>query len=407
MKKRFFLLALFFSFVFLGTLFPQENLQVSSFEIQGLKRTKRSYMDGILNEFLGQPASEKTLKAIETKLQAQNLFDQIKVSAKESGEGQAAVEISFKEKWSILPFPVGYYTGDTYGAGLFLMDMNALGQHCMATVGGMYSSSGMLAAGVFQKPPAQKGKLGFSVLANVSKGKHEFANSKNQKVFDYENFYVGGRANLLFKPTNSTTASVGAGYSFFNPIDSDNVQRRNQWSASASWEISASSWNGFFLSVNSFNVGTEFLFSDVSEQIFAQTFTVSGEVQQPLVDRLRLVAGGRGFFSNNLLETNYVGRGSSGVTLLPSAFATDQIFGMFAGFEAAVVKAKFGVLSIYGLYEVTIARELDDSIYACSGPEMGLRLYLAKFAFPAFAMGVSYNINEDRFQYSFSGGASF
>jgi len=32
---------------------------------------------------------------------------------------------------------------------------------------------------------------------------------------------------------------------------------------------------------------------------------------------------------------------------------------------------------------------------------------LAKLAFPAFAMGASYNVNEKRFQYNFSGGASF
>ena len=149
------------------------------------------------------------------------------------------------------------------------------------------------------------------------------------------------------------------------------------------------------------------MFSDVSEQVFAQTVSVSGEVQRALFDRLRLVTGARGFFSNNLLKTNYVGRGNSAVTLLPTYFMTDQICGLFTGFEAAVVKAKFGVLSIYGLYEVAVARELNNSIYACSGPEMGLRVYLAKLAFPAFSMGASYNINENRFQYSFSGGASF
>ena len=417
MRTRFFLLALLFFSIFSAKIFSQEdsvpqekaneNLSIVQFNIDGLKRTKRSYMDGLLSHYMQKPASKETLQAIETTLQAQNLFDQIKISAKEVADGQAAVDISFKEKWAILPMPIGYYTGDTYGAGLFVMDMNAFGRHCMAAAGGMYSSSGVMAAGVFQKPPVQKGELGFSFAGNFSKGKHDFANSKNYKVYGYESVYAGGRAKLLFKPTNSTMASVGAGYSFLNPIDSPRVSRRNQWSVDASWGISSSSWNGFFLSVNSFSASGEFLFSDVSEQLFAQSLTFSGEVQQPVCGRVRLITAARGFISNNLLKTNYVGRAKSGVTLLPSAFMTDQIFGFMTGFEAAIVKARFGVLSVYGLYEVAVAREMNNSIYLCTGPEAGVRLYLAKLAFPAFAMGASYNVNEDRFQYSFSGGASF
>ena len=394
MGKKILFFALLFFFAAVGNVFSQEegvlaednvqqNLLISTFNIEGLKRTKRHYMDKLLSGFLQKPASDETLKAIETKLQAENLFDQIKVSAKKLDDERAEIDISFKEKWSVLPLPIGYYTGDSFAAGLFLI------------------------AGVFQKPPVRKGEIGFAFAGNVSKNKREFANSRNYKVFEYESFYAGGRGKILLKPSDLTQASFGVGYSFFNPIDSPQVQRRNQWSVDASWGISTTSWNGFFLNVNSFNVGGELLFSDVSEQVFAQTVSVSGEVQRALFDRLRLVTGARGFFSNNLLKTNYVGRGNSAVTLLPTYFMTDQICGLFTGFEAAVVKAKFGVLSIYGLYEVAVARELNNSIYACSGPEMGLRVYLAKLAFPAFSMGASYNINENRFQYSFSGGASF
>lgn len=418
MSKKNLFFALLFFLTAVGNVFSQEegvlaednvqqNLLISTFNIEGLKRTKRHYMDKLLSGFLQKPASDETLKAIETKLQAENLFDQIKVSAKKLDDERAEVDISFKEKWSVLPLPIGYYTGDSFAAGLFLMDMNTFGLHCSTILGGLYSTNGIMAAGVFQKPPVRKGEIGFVFAGNFSKNKREFANSRNYKVFEYESFYAGGRGKILLKPSDLTQASFGVGYSFFNPIDSPQVQRCNQWSVDASWGISTTSWNGFFLNVNSFNVGGELLFSDVSEQVFAQTVSVSGEVQRALFDRLRLVTGARGFFSNNLLKTNYVGRGNSAVTLLPTYFMTDQICGLFTGFEAAVVKAKFGVLSIYGLYEVAVARELNNSIYACSGPEMGLRVYLAKLAFPAFAMGASYNINENRFQYSFSGGASF
>ena len=423
MKKSVFLFALFC--FFLTNLFSQEqnqngaapdyassvvgaeNLLIAKFNIDGLKRTKRSYMDSLLADFIGKPVSAGVMKLIDTKLQAQNLFDQIKLSARAVSESEAEVNISFKEKWSFLPMPVGYYTGDTLGAGLFVLDMNALGQHCMAMIGGLYSSSSIMGAFAFQKAPVQKGKLGFAISGSGSKSIHQIANAANYRVYEYENYYGGVRTNLLLKPSSATYASVGAGYSFLKPIDSPSIPTINQWSVSASWGISDSSWNGYFVSSNSFKVGTEILFSDNPKQHCAQTVNFEGQVQRVVVPKIRLMTNARGFFSNDLYVTNYTGRGSSGVTLLPGKFATPQIFGLLSGLEAVVAKAKFGMLTVYGLYSVAVARDWNKTLYACHGPEAGVRLYLAKLAFPAFAMGASYNITENRFQYSFSGGASF
>ncbi len=417
MKKRHLLLALLLCSVFLPKVFSQddslnqedaiEKLSIVQFDIDGLKRTKRPYMDSLLNEFLQKPASKETLRSIETKLQGQNLFDQIKVSARALEDGQAAVNISFKEKWSVLPLPFGYYSDGSYAVGLFLMDMNAFGLGCAAVAGGLYSPTNVMGAGAFKKPPTQKGKLGFSVAGNISKTERVLTDTKNRSVFGYDNFYLGFRSSLLFKPTNHTSASVGVGYSFFNPIDSPKVNKMNQWSAEASFGISSSDWNGYFLCSNSLSVGADLYFSDNSEQRFAQIFSFSGQCQQPILERLRLMSGMRGFLSNNLYVSNYVGRASSGVTLLPKNFLTPQIFGFFTGFEAVVAKAKIGMMSVYAIYEVALARDWDKTFYSCHGPEAGVRFYFAKLAFPAFAMGASYNIDENRIQYSISGGASF
>ena len=433
MQKRKSILFLFFSLLLAGGLFGQESgsndlprqsadgaaeqtgaaaqdfsaLKIVQFNIEGLKRTKRSYMDGLLSEFLQKPASPQTLKGVETLLQAQNLFDEIKVAARPLGEDAAVVDISFKEKWSVLPMPFGYYTDGAYALGLFVMDVNTFGLRCTTVAGGIYSPSSVMGAAAFQKPASQKGKLGFSVAANVSKAAHTLTNSKNRGVFSYENFYAGGRASLLFKPTNNMSASVGAGYSFFNPIDSSNVNRSHQWSLSASWGISSSDWNGYFLCSNSLNLGMEFLFSDNPDQRFAQIWTFNAQVQRSIFGRVRLVTAARGFFSNDLHVTNFASRSSSGLTLLPKNFLSPQVFGFFTGFELVVIKIKYGMMSVYALYGVAAARDWDKSLYACHGPEAGVRFYLSKIAFPAFAMGASYNIEENRFQYSISGGVSF
>ena len=62
--------------------FAQENEDrtVVDLKIDGLKKTKESYVHRILSEYIGKKESEVKIKEIETILQEQNLFSEISVS---------------------------------------------------------------------------------------------------------------------------------------------------------------------------------------------------------------------------------------------------------------------------------------------------------------------------------------
>lgn len=388
----------------------EEYPLIADFAISGLKRTKESYMRDLLSPYMGQPADEKTLKSIETTLQAQNLFDEIKVSAAplfDAESNETTVEISFKEKFSILPIPYGYYSDGSFAIGLFLADMNAFGIHDIFSVGGIYSKTNIMGMTAYVHQPRRPGRFGFSGAFFVSDSTSTHTNAEDYVTLKYKAFSLSTSARLLYKISQTMNASFGAGYSFFNPHESPWMRRTNTGSLSASWSVSKSSWNGYFLSSNALTVSGALLFSDNADFNFAQSASLNGSLQVPLASRFRLINGLASFYGNNLYYPNYVGRRAGGVSVLPSNFTTTKIAGIFSGFEGALVKGKYGMLSIYAFYEVAFTQDWDKSLYVGHGPEAGLRVYLAKIAFPAFSMGASYNITNREFQYSFSGGVSF
>ena len=125
-----------------------ENSVITKINFDGLKRTKESYMQSELEEFLYQNADRSTLMQAKTKLTFSGLFSDIAVSYTQTSESEVSLDISVKEKISFLPVPFAMYTTSTgFMGGLVVMDMNAFGIKDMAMVGGFFSAkqvSGML-----------------------------------------------------------------------------------------------------------------------------------------------------------------------------------------------------------------------------------------------------------------------
>ena len=80
----------------------QAESLIGGFSFEGLKKTKDSYMQELVKEYKGKEATEAVLKEIETLLQAQGLFTDIKVSVSE--EDDSLINISVKEKVTFIPY---------------------------------------------------------------------------------------------------------------------------------------------------------------------------------------------------------------------------------------------------------------------------------------------------------------
>lgn len=118
-----------------------------------------------------------------------------------------------------------------------------------------------------------------------------------------------------------------------------------------------------------------------------------------------LRASGIMSWNKNILLLN--GRTDVGSTILYSKFRSERLAASSFMLETSVFRKKVATVSVYGSYECAVARDFDESTAFAHGPGTGLRVYLQQVAFPALALGVSYNVPENLFQVAASIGVAF
>lgn len=387
------------------------NLKVTKINFSGLKKTKDFYIQSKVKKFLNSSVQDFDMHGLETTLQLEELFDDIQISMQDSGAGEANVEISVKEKITFIPLPFAAYSDSEFMAGVMVMDTNAFGIKDMFLFGGLYSPGSLMGIAVFSQPPKPNGIPGFSVSVSTSKSTTTLENLENDDVLEYDS--IGFSSWLLLTEQIGEYNSITLG-GFFQMINADQVDGYDEVDdlksagISASYGISKSDWNGWFMS----NSGAEIsgginLYASNSDYKNAKTLSANLRLEQPIIDRMRLYSLASAFYGDDKQHiSSYVGGGAGAVTILPGNFKTRQIAGANAGLELAFVKGKIGILSVYADYQAVSAQDFDDEFCFMHGPNGGIRFYLAKIAFPALALGFSYNVTKHYAQFAAAFGVS-
>lgn len=417
------------------------ELVVTSINFSGLKRTKNWYLQSRVKKFLNKSVSDTNLSDIEGLLQEEGLFETIDLSLKQQSETEASVEIVVKEKISFLPIPfVASSEGSVMGGG-FVMDTNAFGIHDMFAVGGIFSANNMMGFGTYFHAPKTNGIPGFSLSASGAKGTYDVKNLDDELIFKYKAKTFSAGASVLEKLGEYNTFSVGGSYRSFYSEERNEKQLRHEFregnyyeycrllsvaekrkkyesryvmedfntiAGNVGWSFKKSSWNGWFLSSVSMGVNASCLYSTRKEpeSRWAQKYSAMLSVQQPVLPRLRLIATTSGVWGRNNHISEYSGKSSASVTILPSDFLSERMAGGFAGLEYGLLRTSIGLFSVYGAYECAVAQDWTEEYEFCHGPGFGMKLYLSKLAFPALSMGFSYNVTSSFWEYAFSLGFS-
>lgn len=375
-----------------------QGLTVTKINFSGLKKTKNFYIQSKVKKFLGVSAEEFDLHALETTLQLENLFDDIQISMENSGAGEASVEVSVKEKITFIPLPFAMYSDSGFMGGLMVMDTNAFGVKDMFVFGGLYSKSSVMGMAVFSKPPKDNGIPGFSVSLSTSKNTSKIENLDKDEVLEYKSTNLNSRFMLTEKIGELNLFSFGG---FFNSVsakrsdDFPEIDSIKSAGFSAGWSVSKSDWNGWFLSSSGAGVSTDaVLYADKSDYKNGCSLSVDFHIQKPVFSRARFYSAGSAFYGKDLHISSRAGGKSGSVAILPGNFRTEEIAGGNAGLEFAIAKGKIGTVSVYGDYQIVSAQDYDDEFYFMHGPNGGVKVYLAKIAFPALSMGFSYNVTK-------------
>lgn len=397
----------------------QSSPSILSIKFIGTKRTKDSYLQKTVKNFIGAPATEETLHKLETVLQTQNLFSAIKFELSENAEAEAAggsenaskgvqVKVLVKEKISFLPLPFVSGSSDGFSAGLFIMNMNAFGQKDMITVGGIGGSSRIFGMGTYVHP-AKVGEPGAMVFASGNKSSSKKTNADGDKILEYDSFGINTSGRLLLKLDRFNSLSFGLGYKgFFLDGDydfGDRLYTRNLGNFTGGWSISAQDWNGVFLSASSLSLSSDTSADNKGRVV--EVISAKAVLQQPISQNLRFnsVLGGAATF--NGLITDFSGEDAAGVTILDNNFDSERLAGLSTGLEYALFKLKMGIISVYGNYEAVFAQDYDDTLDFSQGFSAGGKLYLSQLAMPALSFGLNYNATKKVMGFAFSLGMGF
>jgi len=384
-----------------------EGSKVSEVRFEGLKKTKESYVQKLLEKYTGMEEENVDIKEIETLLQAQGLFSEINVSLSSEGDEtpHTVIVVKVKEKITFLPLPFASYSSDGFMGGFMLMNMNAFGKKYTLVGGGVFSPSvqtGMLA---FSKPAVDIRHPGLSFYTSLSRKNLKFLDFAGNTVMDNKYFTAAADLSVSEKLLPFFTCSIGSHLDMADVLETDDYPALYQWAGTMSFSLQNVDWNGWYLISQSANLRGELGWSSDEKLIGGCSF--KGELQIPFVPRIRGILSGSGAFTYNKNEVFWLSKSSGGSSILDSKFRTDFIAGTSFTVETALLKRKFGTVSLYGSYEYVIAHDFDDTFKSASGPGFGGKLYLQQVAFPAVVMGAAYNINRNKWQYVISVGVNF
>ena len=407
MKKM--MIMVFAIVLFSEMVFAARNLRqgaISGFEFEGLKRTKETYLLKVLQKYIGASCDDETIAAIENELREQGLFSSITVQEipSESNADGATVKIVLKEKISFLVLPFGAFSNGGLMGGAAMLDQNAFGEKDTFLLGGMIAKDSYTVLSSFRKPSVDMTHPGFSISGTYSKQKTEIDTLEGDELSKLEQHEVYAEASLTEKFSTHFSGSVGINYTgnYFVDKSLDNIHII-AFHPTLKYEVS--DWNGVFTSEKTFEVSGNI--GCTTDGDFVTTQKIHASIQQPVISRLRLLIEACLSNQYNMPIIDQQTRSSVSNNLLPSNFHSPKMLSSNFGLELATVQTKFAMLSVFGVYQVVIVKDYDETTDMSYGPGAGIRLYLSTINLPAVGMGLYYNIPHEAFEFGVSMGVSF
>ncbi len=388
---------------------------VSSIKFRGLKKTKESYMQNLLKDFVGKDSEELDFNEIETILQAEGLFSEISLNLEnignsgeleESGQNENSgviLNVNLKEKITFLPLPFASYSSDGFMGGFMLMNMNAFGRKNNLIAGGVFSKNMQMGLLMFSKPAGDIKHPGFGTFTNFSHKENEITDFDDNNLLKFDSINFRERFNFTEKMNKYFSLSAGAEY-FYGHFYKDDMDDYHQWTVSSALNFQNVSWNGWYLIGN----GASFEYSAgySTDWKIIEGISFRANYQIPVAKRNRLIFNAAGTIESGKNVMLQADRGDAGCSIMNSNFKTERIASAMISMEEALFRHKIATVTFYETYEGAIAEDSDGNFVYCHGPGAGLKLYMKQIAFPAMNMGFSYNVNQNFFKFVISVGMS-
>lgn len=125
--------------------------RVSDIQVHGNARTERDVIVRALGVRPGDHVSDAGLRELRQHLLNLRLFQEVEI-ARRPAEGGVVLEVSVKERWTLIPIPIAGASAGTFRAGLAVLESNLLGRQKLLVVSALYSSRGSTAFVMYRDP---------------------------------------------------------------------------------------------------------------------------------------------------------------------------------------------------------------------------------------------------------------
>lgn len=378
---------------------------VAAIKVVGLKRTRQSVVDGLLERYIGQEATDALPRRITATLLDTGIFEDIVVREIDADDEKTTMEVSLTEKWTILPLPMFASDSDGITAGVAVMDMNAFGMTDKLFAQGTLMPTGWSASAAYIDAPDS----GRGPRKTFSMGYLKERTDQTDADDETVRRYLANNADLaaaLGLPLGDAPASADFGAAFrergaergdddFRAVPDPG----RTISLSAGLSYRTSSWNGAFLSETSAAASAQYSYGLVGDSFYA--FRLRAVFERPATAGIRLVSRASAVWAPEAPAVFESDRSAASVAILPKHFSAPSLAGGSLGFEARLAAFGFGTLSGLANYQGAVAVDGHGGTVAAHGPAAGIRLYLAKVAIPAMDLSYAYDIPTGLYQVVF------
>ncbi len=372
---------------------------ITDIEIQGLRRTKPSVMQDILEKFKGTDSESFDRKKLEAELEKTQLFSL--ADAEVSG---STLRITVEEKFSLLPIPFAYLSSDSWGGGLVVLDNNAFGIMDQAAAGGFITSTGWRVLAGYSHTQKAGAPFGWNVSVNGGKSRTRIREEDGDLLLTYDNRVFGASAGINKRLAPWLKASVSSGVNLCD-VEESRPASELVIPLTASLTASTASWDGTFLNTIYLTTSATYNCSQWHDNYC--TIAAKAGWEQHLVQRLRLIAQAGVYHSPDVPVVFAPNQSAAQVCILNNACRASTMAGAGAGLEWGIAQTRFGVPSFYAQYQVIWADTLLSDEAWGHGPVAGFKFYLKKIAFPAVDIFTAYNVKTGLIRTSAGAGFSY
>lgn len=375
-----------------------QSYKISEIKVKGLKRTRYQTVLNILEVKKGDVVEVSSLEDLEQKLLKAKIFQkEISVKLTPISEFYADLNIEVEDKWTLIPLPFFSYSQDSISYGGIFIESNLLGMKHSLISGVFYNDENLTSFGVWRLPKKNDNTLSFTLSLN--QGEKNQADFFGDSVNVIDNNTYGGGVNFSRDLTDELSGRITLkmisqnGDTVFKNnyrVIFDNTTIEDYFTTGVKSTLGYDSDliienNKYYKSLNlEMDAGTT-VYNNLINITLKSTYSLDKDNYYSLFGKTK----GSLIIPKNEIHIN------------------SAIYGQFI-YEHNIVDFDWGYLTIPVFYEAgVIESHGDKKIYGYHGPGGGLNLYMKKAAVPAMGIFYIYDIENERFNFSFSIGASF